>query len=125
MSTIVSTANPSRLPARTCCTAKRPVVASDAARVPTKTATGCGGAKQPVGTITRGLEATIGLTMGGGVAAAGNGCPSGPVATVDEGTLGGTVVGSVGGAARTVPPHAVATTAAMKTQRTCFTVPRY
>jgi hypothetical protein len=47
------------------------------------------------------------------------------VTTVDEGTLGGAVVGSVGGAAVTTPPQAVANTAATKTQRTCFTVPRY
>ncbi len=97
-------------------------MASAAARVPTNTATGAGGLLQAVGTTTNGAEATLGSTMGGGVCTAGNGGPMVSLATVVDGS-GGT--GSVGGAAWTAAPHPEAMSTPMKTERTCFTPPRY
>ena len=94
---------------------------SAAASVPTNTAIGAGGLLQAAGTTTNGAETTLGSTMGGGVCTAGNGGPIVSLATVVDGS--GT--GSVGGAALTAAPHAEAMSTPMKTERTCFTPPRY
>jgi hypothetical protein len=76
-----------------------------------------------VGTTTNGPDTTLGSTMGGGVCTAGSGGPIGTLATVVVGS--GTGTGSVGGAALTAAPQAEAMSTPMKTERTCFTPPRY